>query len=303
MNLRFVCAQPATPYYMWQVEVMIKNFMSVGINPNNIDIVCAKIDGKIPQEWSDLASKYNYVRFFFYDDTRGAITYISTIRPHILKKHFLAYPELFNEAIFYHDCDIVFTRPINWSQFLNDNKWYGSDTKHYIGHNYISSKGDVVLQTMCDLAQIHPEIIRLNEDHSIGAQYLMKQVDSSFWQEVETLSETLYREITRLNMAIKQQDPTYHELQIWCADMWAVLWTAWKRGFTTLCHDDLQFAWGTSYIDAWDMYNIMHNAGVVTDKEGMFYKGLYQQGPPPKDLVIAPNSCSSKYYELVKQYL
>ena len=25
MNLRFVCAQPATKYYIWQVETMINN--------------------------------------------------------------------------------------------------------------------------------------------------------------------------------------------------------------------------------------------------------------------------------------
>jgi hypothetical protein len=30
-NLRFVCAQPAIPYYTWQVEVMIHNFIEMGV--------------------------------------------------------------------------------------------------------------------------------------------------------------------------------------------------------------------------------------------------------------------------------
>ena len=38
-NLRFICAQPSTMYYAWQVEVMINNFIEMGVNPNFIDIV------------------------------------------------------------------------------------------------------------------------------------------------------------------------------------------------------------------------------------------------------------------------
>ena len=35
-DLKFICVQPAIPYYLWQVEVMINNFYKFGINPNNI---------------------------------------------------------------------------------------------------------------------------------------------------------------------------------------------------------------------------------------------------------------------------
>lgn len=301
MNLRFICAQPATTYYLWQVELMIKNFMSVGINPNMIDIVCAKQNGQIPPAWSELCNKYNYVRFFFYDDQRVNPTYVSGVRPNILKQHFLAFPQLGLDAIFYHDCDMVFTKPIDWSQFLNDKNWYGSDCRWYIGHDYIASKGDIVLQKMCELAEIHPEIIRLNELNSIGAQYLMKGVDFYYWEEVEIISERLFSQISMLSLEIKKDNPTYHEIQIWCADMWAVLWTAWKRGYDTICHPVLEFAWAPSYIDLWDKCHIMHNAGVVGPNEGLFYKGSYMHSYPPKDLIVQENTCSYKYYELVKQ--
>ena len=59
----------------------------MGVNPNNIDIVCWKQNGIIPEEWLKLASKYP-ARFFFYDDTRKTKYYISSIRPNILKQHF-----------------------------------------------------------------------------------------------------------------------------------------------------------------------------------------------------------------------
>jgi len=48
-NLRFVCAQPATLYYAWQVEVMLNNFKSMGVNLNQVDIVCWKQNGIIPK--------------------------------------------------------------------------------------------------------------------------------------------------------------------------------------------------------------------------------------------------------------
>jgi hypothetical protein len=38
--------------------------------------------------------------FFFYPDTRNNPPYISSVRPHVLKKHFAARPELKDEALF-----------------------------------------------------------------------------------------------------------------------------------------------------------------------------------------------------------
>ena len=51
-NLRFVCAQPAILYYAWQVEVMLNNFRDMGVNLNNIDVVCKIENGVIP-DWRE----------------------------------------------------------------------------------------------------------------------------------------------------------------------------------------------------------------------------------------------------------
>ena len=150
-NLRYICVQPRLLYYAWQVEVMINNFIKYGINPNNIDILVAwnPIDATSYPEnvdaWSKLASHYNTVRFFFYQDTRiQPIRYISSVRPNILKQHFQRFPELKDEAIFYHDCDIVFTKTPDFSKFLSDDIWYLSNTNSYINSDYILSKGQDV---------------------------------------------------------------------------------------------------------------------------------------------------------------
>lgn len=323
-QLRFISAQPASDYYAWQVEVMINNFIEVGINPNFIDVICIIENGVIPDKWSKLADYYNYVRFFFYNDTRITKNYPSSTRPNALKQHWQARPELADNYIFYHDCDIVFTKPIKWEMFLNDDKWYGSDTRWYISHDYIISKGVDVLDKMCEIVGIDKQIVKDNELNCIGAQYLLKDIDWHFWDNVERDSERLFREITDLNnykiyldnqklseekKEGKPERPPYHPLQIWCADMWAVLWNGWKLGKQTVCVEDLQFAWATSGEDEWYKYNIFHNAGVTddikatADTEGLFYKADYMNKTPYNDeLKIRPGTSSLKYWEIIKKY-
>ena len=299
--MRFICAQPASTYYAWQVEVMINNFIDMGINPNQIDIVCWKQNGVIPEEWSKLAAGYP-ARFFFYNDERETKHYISSIRPNILKQHFKANEEIEKDAIFYHDCDIVFTSRIDFDKYLNDDRCYGSDTRWYISHDYILGKGEDVLDKMCEIVGIDKEIVKDNELNAIGAQYLMKGIDWKFWEEVERDSERLFKEITELNNIKKRENPSYHELQIWCADMWAVLWGLWKLGKETICDPHLEFSWGTSTEGDWDRLKIFHNAGVVSGNDGLFYKANYiNRYPYGDELEIRGGTASKKYWDIIKE--
>lgn len=311
-KLRFVSAQPATLYYVWQVEVMLNNFIEMGINLNNVDIVCAKQNGIIPDEWSKLASNYPS-RFFFYDDLREEKNYVSSIRPNILKQHFMVHPYLKNEIIFYHDCDILFTKPI-WETITNemliDDVWYGSDTRWYIGHDYILSKGEDILDEMCKIVGIDKSIIKNNELNCIGAQYLLKNIDFNYWNRVEKDSEKLFKQITELNeqkviedrrtMPPGEERTPYHPLQIWCADMWAVLWNGWKMGCKTECHPNFNFSWATSSIDEYYEMNIMHNAGVVDSNGGLFYKANYMNILPYNEILnINKDRASYVYWQNV----
>ena len=303
-NLRFVCAQPATLYYAWQVEVMLNNFIEMGVNPNFVDIVCWKQNGVVPEEWSKLASGYP-ARFFFYDDMRETKHYISSIRPNILKQHWAAYPTLKDEAIFYHDSDIIFSKPISeWisDDIRDDEEWYGSDTRWYISHSYILGKGQQIIDKMCEIMELPEELISDNEMNAIGAQYLMKNVDYEYWDRVERDCEQLFRQVTDLNNELKRETPSYHELQIWCSDMWAVLWGAWRRGWKTNCLPEFEFSWGTSTQDDFYKLNIMHNAGVTSPGQGLFYKAQYMNSLPYNaELTINDNTASKNYWEWIEK--
>lgn len=298
--MRHIIVQPSIDYYTWQIEVLINNLIEIGVNPNYIDVVCD--NQKKNGNWDTLANHYNYVRFFFYDDTREKPKYISSIRPHLLAKHFKAHQYLEKEVIFYHDCDILFTKPYDASIFEGDDTWYVSDTVSYIGYNYIKSKGDDILKKMCEVVGIDEQVLIDNELNSGGAQYIMKNIDYKYWEEVYRDSENLFIKISAMNVIKKKNDPKYHEIQIWCADMWAVLWNGWKRGNNIRVHKSLDFSWSTSDIKDWDSKGIYHNAGVTEESKNMFFKGNYINSLPYKtDLVLDGKVCSTKYYEYIQK--
>ena len=210
---------------------------------------------------------------------------------------------------------------------LTDDKWYGSDTRFYISHDYIISKGEQVLDKMCEIVGIDKEVVKANELNCIGAQYLMKGVDYQFWDDVERDCERLFKEITDLKPEFEkiwidkmvrenlgylkdgklyqngqdEEEWRYHELQIWVSDMWSVLWNGWKRGKETVVHDNFRFSWGTSSEEEFYLRNIYHNAGVTSNKE-LFYKCDYMNCLPYNvPLNIKSETASKKYYQWIQE--
>lgn len=300
--MKYICAQPATLYYAWQLDAMLYSFRTVGVRLDNVHVVCA-IHGEINNHFDVLMKKYPGVIFSFYEDTRSDKTYISSIRPHILKKHFDAYSDLKKEAIFYHDCDIVLTRPLDIEDRIDNEVCYLSNTISYIGHSYIKSKGQDILERMLDIVGIDEKTVERNQESSGGAQYLMKGIDKYFWYDVEKDSTRLFKEITQMNNEKKSKDQSYHEIQIWCADMWGVLWNLWKREKKTEVIKELNFSWATSNVAEWHRNAIYHNAGVTNSDSGMFYKGECMNQMPDLTLSLDKKKCSYMYHNLLRQAL
>ena len=112
-SLKYICAQPASLYYAWQVEVMLNNFIANGIDLKNVDIVCGKISDEVGSDWIALQNGYN-ANFYFYEDTRDDKTYQPSLQAHILEKHWKANCILECTPIFFHDADFLFVRPFDF---------------------------------------------------------------------------------------------------------------------------------------------------------------------------------------------
>ena len=319
-----MCAQPTIKYYAWQIEVMLTNFKNLLVH-TEFDIECIFAFNKNEPDWQEKIAEMKKVeksfegiaKFFYYEDTRQyPISYISSIRPNILKQHFKAFPDLSEQVIFYHDCDIIFT---GFPMFLHnyqkwDNNWYVSDTVSYIGYDYIVSKGYDVLQKMCDIVGIDTEEVRERQLQSGGAQYIIKGVDHMFFHKVEKDCERMYKEISELNNEKVQLDrhtmpegearQPYHPLQIWTADMWCLLWNAWLRGYNTNVINELDFCWAVDPIEKFDQKIVFHNAGVVGNEfTKLFLKSQFTE-KYPYDIDFTqfdPTRASKKYSDFVEE--
>ena len=300
----YVCAQPTIDYYAWQLATMLRSFFDHGIPPEKIHVVGAVQSRPVPMSWRVLIRTYRKVRFSFYEDERKSKHYIPSVRPHVLAKHWERYPELKDEVVFYHDSDIVFTRPPAWELLAEGSTWYVSDTRSYLGAPYIQSKGYGIFEEMCRLMAIDPAVVEANDDGCGGAHYIMKSVTADFWHRVERDCEILYPFMINRTREIKADPATpkeYHEIQAWTADMWAVLWGAWRDGHPTACSEELTFSWGTDKVGRWDEFVIYHNAGVtVKDKDRLFFKGEYiHKSPYELENTVDPEWASHRYLDLV----
>ena len=295
-NLRYICCQPAIPYYTWQVEVLINNFKKMGVNPNYIDIVCAIDNNVIPKEWIKLMTHYNSVRFFFYNDTREDKTYIPSVYFNLMKQHIVARPEIQNDVLFLHDSDIVFTKPANFNSMIAGDSWYLSDTKFYINYDYIQVKGNDIYEKMCDIVGINKTIPKLMNNNSGGAQYIVKNTTYEFWDKVERDSVKLYSYFCEVEPNYVKKNEHDYPIQKWTAGMWSLLWNAWLAGHETIVDDRMGFGWVTNPYSDVDKYSILHNSGVLHTNTDLFYKGNYMNKLPYFENVNVNTERASSYY-------
>lgn len=268
----YVCAQPATLYYAWQVEVMLHCFQQAGIPLHRHHVVCSLEPGQsVPQEWAALASAHPGLTVSYYADTRTDRSYPSTIRPHILAKHWRAFPALARSPVLYHDCDAVPTPAYEEPQPPADGSWLGSDCSSYLGAAYLHRQTPDLFASAAGVLGMRTGEIEAQERRNggaAGAQYVLQGVTRLFWQKVELDSARLFHRL--------RQDP---EVQAWTADMWALLWNAQLFGRDLRVDDGMAFLWpqdGYAMVAHRGWY---HNAGVL-QRGPHFHKASYVDALP-----------------------
>lgn len=291
----YISAQPGIQYFAWQIDVMLHSFQEQGVQQAHV--LCAKpIDGYFQK----LEQKHSFASFFYYDDVRQDKSYIPSIKLHLLATHLRANPALENETLFLTDSDIYLTKPINFSSLLEDDIWYVSDTVSYLGYDYIASKGSEVLDLMLQIGNIPKELVQQNQSNAGGAQYLFKKTNASYFEEAEKMAVQLFKKVTEY---INKHPERKHPIQIWTAEMWALLWVAWKNGKQTKVNKILDFCFATDPVKRWDEVAIYHNAGVTVDMTDLFFKGAFIYQMPSKNLTVNPEKTSFNYYEKIKEVL
>lgn len=299
--MKYIVATTDNTYFRWQILVQINNFKRLGILNDLTYVVSVKY--KISKELKKIREATG-ARILTYRDERKSKKYASSVASFVMKKHFENYPEE-SKMFFYLDPDVLFTkRPDFPKTYYTSNKWILSDTKSYIDSKYIKSKSKELFGLMCNCVGIDKKTVIKYDNDAGGAQYIMKNANSEYWDKVERDSENLY--ILMKNTSEKYSPK--HPIQSWTADMWAMLWNAWLFGHRTIIDKRMKFSWATSRIESYEKNLIHHNAGVF-DQEYLFKKGLFFHTHPFNyDFsYVSKDYCSYKYVEEIldtkKNYL
>jgi len=316
-NLKFICAQPDDVYYTWQVHMWLESLKEIGHSDKAIVLVFTPNFREKNDKWEKIVNLYPEAEFKFYKDEHNVSQYLNiyipVLRPYVLWRYFSDVPQMSSNAVFYCDSDILFMKDFNVDEFLEDDVNYLSDTNSYINVKYFDSKvRDVlpekleeyktrdVFSEIASVIGIDRETGEANNDHSGGAQYLLKNVDAYFWQKVMNDCILIRTYLQKVNREFFKDESA--GFQSWCADMWAVLWNLWLRNQETKVVPELAFAWSTDPIVKLKSHTIFHNAGIVSETGNgypAFYKGKYHMGADPtKDPnldMILNNEQSKKY--------
>lgn len=298
--MKFISVQPDNDYFIWQCQVQMNNFRKLGIEKDAILIFGVDKRNGASQNVINFSRSTKAITIFIPDDrTNEDLKYIPTIRPYLLKQFFKYHTKLMKDHdVLYHDSDILFAKLPDFKKLAKKKKLLVSDTISYIGAEYIKSKGEGLLEEMCNVVGIDPKLVIKNEKNSGGAQYFFPKImpmTYEFWDKIQKDSLELYN----VMLSTSHKYTPSHPIQAWTADMWAILWNVWLMGGESLIVKEMEFSWPTFPIAEWDKYNIFHNAGVTPDRTDLFFKGKYNLTSPfnVSHDEISKEFCSYKYVE------
>ncbi len=277
--------QPAIFRFEWELEVSLTRLKKLGIR--DIVLLFSKHNSRIP---SYLKDKYG-VEVHVYDDNRQDKHYIPSIKPYLWARYLQEDRSREEESYFYLDSDVIFREipTIN----PDSNIWYGSDCGSYLGVEYIDSKGEGLLESMCQVIGIDPLLIR-KENPTAGAQWVIKNPSFEYWLKVYEDSIKLFNYLNTVPNTT---------IQKWTAEMWAQLWNVYYFGKIPKVSDNLGFCWATDNVERYYDTKIYHNAGVVDDKRELFFKGKYVHKSPFMDDLsfVDATKASIKYVEAINE--
>ena len=143
-DLKFICAQPDDVYYTWQVHLWLESLKKLGHSDKAIVLVYTPSFREYNGKWEKIMELYPEADFAFYKDS-GDVSqylgvYIPILRPYCLMRYFQDHPEMITKAVFYCDCDVIFTEKFDIDKFKDDEINYLSDTNSYISASYFDSK-------------------------------------------------------------------------------------------------------------------------------------------------------------------
>ncbi|HAP7584991.1 TPA: hypothetical protein IVP45_002841, partial [Enterococcus faecium] len=152
--------------------------------------------------------------------------------------------------------------------------------------------GENILKDMANIVNVTVESLETINTNSGGARWIINLPKANYWKKVYLDSNRLYRYLRGQKTNV----------QIWTAEMWAQLWNMMYFNIGPKVHEELNFCFATDPIEKFKEVKILHNAGVTTNDEDLFFKGRYVTSTPfDEDLsFVNKKKCSYAYAKAIK---
>jgi hypothetical protein len=276
--------------FIWETETQLFNLSKYGlVDKFRLLIFLPAYQREFLKGWKEMEKRYPEAKFFYYTDPHNKVTdlmvnydYVPIHRLCSLERHFKAFPDLQNSAVFYIDSDVIFTSEPPIGLYVDDDINYLSDTKTYLNETYLSSKiKDVIpekkeqyekaniVDRAAKFAGLAISDIKAENDNTGGAQYLLKNMNFKFFSEcidlclkIRIFFQTINQEFFPGTTRIEKEN---NGIQSFCADMWAIQWNLWRHKLPTSTPKWMDFAWATDKTDRLSEVFMLHNAGVTSD--------------------------------------
>lgn len=289
--MKTILCQPAILRFQWELEVCLTSMRNAGFNLSDCVLLFTRHDDNVPKY---LADKYG-VEVHVYDDTRDDKSYIPSVKPWLWWQYLAEDSKREQEDYFYFDSDVIFRKKPDYRKIKpRADKWLCSDTNGYLNVSYIKNctNGEHVLAHMADIVGVTVESLETIDNNSGGAQWTLCKPTAAYWHKVYKDSNRLWRYFQATDSSIQK----------WTAEMWAQLWNMLYFNIGPAITPELAFCWATDPIERYSEVKILHNAGVLSSDNDLFFKGNYVHRTPFDDDLSFVDSarCSSEYVKAVK---
>lgn len=205
----FICAQPDTPLFIWQLQTLLTSFLDLGVNRQNIHFLVLLENGNPPSP--EIRSLEKYASIYYYRERTEGRFYPPSSKPYLFAKHWERFPEIKDRHYLFVESDmLIYAIP----DLPKNEIWYWSDAENYLE----TGRFEILLDK--------PVV----SGRSFGFHCYGKGATPEFWYQVEKDSQELY-----FKMATGNTDAN-----IWICEMRAWMWNAWQH-FNNIIHPQLLF--------------------------------------------------------------
>lgn len=308
-ELVIIASSPGVLRFAWENYIFLNNLRERKLSDKAQILVFIPQDmleqGPHPM-WKQLEEDFPEAKIFYYRDRpefqtsilrlQKLFDYDPLCRVFCLSSHFKAFPELEEKAILYTDSDILIMGNMDFSPFLDDDVNYMSNADSYTNATYFDSKKEIennpdeknykepkwvrpdkyegykrrdILNECARTCGITRKDVEAINDRHGAAQYLLKNIDQFYWNQVFDSCIELRGHLKGINQEYMRGDSPQEKenlgIQSFCADIWAVVWNLLRRGRQVATPREFNFAWSTDEIEILPTVGFYHNAGITSD--------------------------------------